>query len=685
MFVMNSEKSRIINFRAFAFGALVAIASVFFTFKCFDSLFYLIPFGLFVVGFCVYLIIFKRFYKLIYFFGVAIVFTGSLLISVFTYNDFSIDNKTIDMSGRVCQIYSSSENHTSVIVENLKVENKSLSGKMLLTIYNCDDIDIGDKISYTCKAKSYDVFKLVKDNYSFYKNNVKYRANVNISKCTIKQGSLTFVEKYKLSTKDNLINVMGSNSGGVAYALLFGDKTLIDEDIYTLFASSGTAHLLAISGLHISVIIGLLYFLIKKIKIKNIFKFLIMFVVLGCYCYLCDFSVSVVRASIMGLVLIGTSLAGYRYDSLNSLGLACMIILLFLPLALFNAGFLLSFVAVFAIILFAKVAEKFGIKNKILKKIVASIFTTFVVTLMTYPICASFFKEFSLYTIFANLLVIPIFSVAFVLVLAFHLFAYLGLNFLLFVPKVLFEVVFAINNFFAKLPFATIKTTAISLIVTILIFVLCFVISRFVMLKAKGKAIVCSVIYIVCLAITFATAIINTKQSFAYFDTEIYDCILVDGNNNYLISPDISKTNNYNIKDSLKSKNIIFLKGIIFRQKDNFEVKQLQNFLRYFDDVVVYIPAGHKACANLKSSKVDFVEYGDNLVINKNLQLSTSVLGDGFLTNIVFKNKIITFVSNINIEDFEKINYNIDYLVYEEMFDNIFVSDIIIKEKHINF
>ncbi len=682
---MNSEKSRIINFRAFAFGALVAIASIFFTFKCFDSLFYLIPFGLFIAGFCIYLIIFKRYYKLIYFFGIAIVFAGSLLISVFTYNDFSIDNKTVDMSGRVCQIYSSSENYTSVIVEDLKADNESLPGKMLLTIYNCDDINIGDKITYTCKAKSYDVFKLIEDNYSFYKNNIKYKANVNISKCTIKEGSLTFVEKYKLSTKDNLINTMGSDSGGVAYALLFGDKTLIDKDIYTLFASSGTSHLLAISGLHISVIIGLLYFFIKKIRIKNIFKFLIMLVVLGCYCYLCDFSVSVVRASIMGLVLIATSLAGYRYDSLNSLGLACMVILLFLPLALFNVGFLLSFVAVFAIILFAKVAEKFGIKNKILKKIVASIFTTFVVTLMTYPICASFFKEFSLYTIFANLIVIPIFSVAFVLVLAFHLLAYLGVNFLLFVPKVLFEVIFAINNFFARLPFATIKTTAISLLVTILIFVFCFVISRFVMLKAKGKVIVCSILYVVCLATIFATAIINANQAFAYFDTEIYACVLVDGNSNYLISPDISKTNNYNIKDSLKSKNIISLDGIIFTQEDDFEVKLLQNFLRYFDGAKVYIPAGHKASANLKSSKVDFVEYKDSFVISNNIQLSTNAFSDGVLTNIAFKNKIITFASNINIEDFEKINYNIDYLVYEEMFDNIFVSDIIINEKHINF
>ena len=410
-----------------------------------------------------------------------------------------------------------------------------------------------------------------------------------------------------------------------------------------------------------------------------------MFIVLACYCYLCDFSVSVVRASIMGLVLIGTSLAGYRYDSLNSLGLACMIILLFLPLALFNAGFLLSFTAVFAIILFAKVAEKFGIKNKILKKVVASIFTTFIVTLMTYPICASFFKEFSLYTIFANLIVIPIFSVAFVLVLAFHLLAYLGLNFLLFVPKVLFEVIFAINNFFAKLPFATIKTTAITLLVTILIFVLCFVVSRFVMLKAKGKTIVCSVIYIACLAISFATAITNANQSFAHFDTEIYACVLVDGNSNYLISPDISRTNNYNIKDALKSKNIISLEGIIFTHEDDFEVKQLQNFLRYFDNVKVYIPVGHKSCANLKSSKVDYVEYSDGLVISKNLQLSTTTLGDGILTNVVFKNKVIAFADNIVVEDFEKINYNIDYLVYEEMFDNIFVSDIIIKEKHINF
>ncbi len=591
-----------------------------------------------------------------------VIAVGVLLLSVFTYNDFSVNNQKVKFDCRVDSIYSSYDSSISVIASNVKINDKKVSGKVFVTIYSLDEISIGDKLTFDGVAKSYDVFYLVKNNFSFYKNNIKYRVSTNVDKLTITSGKMTFVESYKETTKANLINIMGKDVGGVSYALLFGDKTLIDGDIYNLFRASGTSHLLAISGLHISIIIGLVYFLIRKLRIKNLYKFLIMLAFLGVYCYLCGFAVSVCRASIMGLVMIGSKLIGKRYDSLNALGFAGMIILLFSPLSIFSAGFLLSFGAVLAIILFSKALDKVKFPHNIVRKIVTTMFITFVVTIFTYPITASFFREIALYSVFANLIIIPLFSVGFVCVFAFHLLAYIGLGFLLYVPKIIFQIIFAINNFFVSLPFAVIKASGVSLLVAVLIYLLLFVISRFVMLKTKIKVISCFVIFLICATIMLANGIGQYNTSYAYFGEFGNSAVFVNQNKNYLVSPKLSSTYAYNTKRELRQKDILNIDGIIFTKDDNFEVKLLQNFMKDFGSPMIYVPKGHPAIANLKSTQIDFVEYDDGVILDGNIYICIdNVFGDS-LTSIVICDTCFAFAG----KDFDITNDSnaYDYLVY---------------------
>ena len=678
---MKSEKSRIINYRAFAFGAVVMLLTIFFVFKSFESLWYILPLSIIFALGIIYFCIKRAFYKLIYFASVIVVTTGVLLLSVFTYNDFSINNKMADVDCRVESIYASYDNSISIIAENLKINDKGKGGRALVTIYGAEDVEIGDKLSFSDKAKSLDVFDLVESNFTFYKNKVKYKVNVNIDKVTIQKGRKTLVEKYKESTKNNLVDIMGKSTGGVCYALLFGDKTLIDEDIYKLFRESGTSHLLAISGLHISIIIAAVYFLIKKLKIKNIFKFLIMLGFLAFYCYLCDFAISVMRASIMGLILIGTKLIGKRYDSLNSLGLAAMIILLFAPLSLFSVGFLLSFMAVLSIILFSKALDRVKFPHNIVRKIVTTMFITFIVTVMTYPITATFFREVAVYSVFANLIVIPLFSVGYILLFALHLLAYIGLGFLLHIPKVIFEIIFAISNFFANIPFATIKVAGVSLIVALLIYLMLFVISKFVMVKTKIKAISCFVIFVFCATIMLVSGVNNFNTTYAYFDCYSYSAVINCQNNAYLVSPNLSSSLSYLTKKSLRQKDILSLSGIIFTSGDDFEVKPLQNFLKDFDTPKVYVPKGHSAIPNLKSSKVDFVEYDDGVLLNGNVYLNKWGVSNQSLTLLSVKGKSFAFSDkgfDMSILDFE-----VDYMLYDGDQTSENIGKIINNSKYI--
>jgi len=90
-------------------------------------------------------------------------------------------------------------------------------------------------------------------------------------------------------------------------------------------------------------LITLLGFLLKKIRVRGFLNFLICFVFLGVYVYLCGFTPSVLRAGVMGLVLLATKLSGKCYDGLNSLGLSGIVILLISPLFALDVGFQMSF------------------------------------------------------------------------------------------------------------------------------------------------------------------------------------------------------------------------------------------------------------------------------------------------------------------------------------------------------
>jgi competence protein ComEC len=143
---------------------------------------------------------------------------------------------------------------------------------------------------------------------------------------------------------------MSSENASIAYAMLFGEKDGINKNIYNIFSIAGISHILAVSGLHIGVLIAILLLILKKCKASKLVTFITISSILIMYNTICGFSNSVVRASIMAMILLGANLFGKQYDALSSLSLAGIIICLFNPFALFSVGFQLSFACVFAII-----------------------------------------------------------------------------------------------------------------------------------------------------------------------------------------------------------------------------------------------------------------------------------------------------------------------------------------------
>ena len=158
-----------------------------------------------------------------------------------------------------------------------------------------------------------------------------------------------FAQKIRLMMKKNFDAYLSEDTAGVMSAMLLGDKTTLPEDVKELYQKNGIGHILAISGLHVSLIGMCFYRLLKKLYIPNETAIPLSLLVLYLYGIMTGFSVSTNRAVVMlGLSLLSI-LLGRTYDFLSGICVSGTLILLQNPYQLLNCGFLLSFGAVIAI------------------------------------------------------------------------------------------------------------------------------------------------------------------------------------------------------------------------------------------------------------------------------------------------------------------------------------------------
>lgn len=194
-------------------------------------------------------------------------------------------------------------------------------------------------------------------------------------------------------------------------AMVLGDKQDLEPEMRMRYQLAGIVHILAISGLHISILGMGFYNLLKKIGLgiwpAGIFSLGVMLQ----YGIMTGGSISTMRAVTMFLIAMGARITGRIYDMMTALSVTAMMILLESPAYLLDSGFLLSFGCVLGIGVAAeKICALAGAEKKWMKALVSSI----ALQLVTLPVILKFFGEVSLAGFFLNLLVLP--SVGFVLI-----------------------------------------------------------------------------------------------------------------------------------------------------------------------------------------------------------------------------------------------------------------------------
>ncbi|EZH71451.1 hypothetical protein ATO12_07585 [Aquimarina atlantica] len=195
-------------------------------------------------------------------------------------------------------------------------------------------------------------------------------------------------------------------------ALLLGQRQDISQDVFDHYRDAGAIHILAVSGLHVGIILLLLNLILKPLRryYKNgkIIKLILTILSLWCFAIIAGLSPSVLRAVTMfSFLAIGINIRS-KTSIYNSLFISLFILICFNPLLLFSVGFQLSYLAVFAIVWIQPLVSKIYKPRFYLSKKLWEIFTvTIAAQLGLLPLTLLYFHQFPLLFFISNLIILP--------------------------------------------------------------------------------------------------------------------------------------------------------------------------------------------------------------------------------------------------------------------------------------
>lgn len=413
---------------------------------------------------------------------------GVFALSSYNFNA-GYQSGTYCVSGRVSMVadYSLAQ---SVVLDNVYLNGEKINKNIKVFVQNSNTLEVGYVITFTEYLEKTTLFTLGSFNNYEYKYGIAMSATVQDSHVTIDRfAGLSVSESLRNSVKLALETNLSDQEASVCYASLFGDKSLINGEIANNFSISGIAHLLAISGLHIGFVATLISALLKKIPYGRYIRPVVIGGVLLFYCYLCSFSVSCIRATIMAIMMCLSEIFGGHYDKLNSLAVAGLAILLFKPLSVFDAGFLLSFFCVLSITMFVPMISRLFNKIKMPQWLSNALTIVISVQLGLLPLTIYYYQQASLLSILTNLLCVPVFEVFFILLFILSPLVCLipALGFLLFIPGKIISGIMLIAEVVAKQHWAIINFVLIPTFVIVALYVVMFIMSHFINLKFKQK------------------------------------------------------------------------------------------------------------------------------------------------------------------------------------------------------
>ena len=312
-------------------------------------------------------------------------------------------------------------------------------------------------------------------------------------------------EKSAAFIKKVLKSGMTGQSYSLAVALVLGDTSLISEDL-PAYRFAGIAHAFAVSGLHVGLFFAIFTFIAKRLRLKRVFRFLFILIPTAFYCFMCGFKPSSVRALIMAAVLLLSEDFGFKRDRMSSIALALIVVLSIQPFYLFDIGTRLSFLAVLGIAALLPVLKR-GAKP--LKKLSDPLCVSMGASLGTMPVLVDMSGYISIISLFANIIFVPLLSLAYQLTVVFAIFGCIeyavagSAVITMFLPSALLTLISDVVGFFDFSAFALPLKFGFA---AIFYYVGLFFITDFLNIKGKYKAIMSVVAFVLSVIVMLIAA-----------------------------------------------------------------------------------------------------------------------------------------------------------------------------------
>ena len=380
----------------------------------------------------------------------------------------------------------------------------------------------------------------------------------------IKNTKINWFKGIIYLARDKILSILRKNIDpeesklSIAEALLIGYTNDLDRTVLQAYTNTGVVHIIAISGMHLTLIYLLLAWIFSRVPLVNRSKWLQLLLVLSClwfFSFLTGAGASVLRAAIMfSFINVGRNLA--KATSIyNSLAASAFVLLCYNPYLLWDVGFQLSYLAVAGILVFQKpIYQTLKINNRWKNKVWEMLSVTLAAQILTFPICLYYFHQFPLLFLLSNLVAIPLSS----LILYFEI----GLLMVSWVPYLgtwvgkMTEWMVALMNMFIKgmnkIPYALWQYIPASIISTWILYVLIISISTWLInknLKAMKLSIFCIPVFL--LLMSYDAWIVKQQKKLIVYNFPQHRAIDFVVGDNYLfvgdtlISRDVLLTDRY--------------------------------------------------------------------------------------------------------------------------------------------
>lgn len=256
---------------------------------------------------------------------------------------------------------------------NVKGTLVNVSKNTNFNAFNYNKYLYNKKIFYKLKINS---FNIIRSN-----NNIFY---------SIKNLIINHIEKYNYSKK-------------YLYVFILGNKNVLSDNVINSYNTNGISHLFSISGMHISILLSVLYTILKKVK--RSYKSIIVILMLLIYMFITSYSSSVIRAGVFTCLSIINKYYKLDVKLHNILYIELFILIIINPFIIYGIGFQFSFVTSLSLIKSKKVISKN--KNKLYQMFTIS----FVAFLSSLPICIYNFNQISIISIINNLFFVPLITI----------------------------------------------------------------------------------------------------------------------------------------------------------------------------------------------------------------------------------------------------------------------------------